>query len=218
MSQARGNMFPMKIIASFTIDSPLELTWSHFGARWRATLWPDVRFEHETADGDWVPEAPSEEVVESGAVGLDDAGWRRFLEFMPAEERTFFRRFHLGRLGALQVVLRCPGLLPDLAATPSLVAFLTHHASLRGAAGARWEEIAAIHERSGIFGLLEWLGLPASRQTLGILRQIADPDVPRRLLEPLRTRLWEPESIWLLERSGPMTDRQLACRCHALAA
>jgi hypothetical protein len=60
--------------------------------------------------------------------------------------------------------------------------------------------------------------LPASRQTLGILQQITDPDLPRRLLEPLRLNLWEPEGIWLLRHAGPMTDRQLARRCHALAA
>jgi len=208
----------MKILASFTIDSPLELIWSHFGARWRVTLWPDVRFEREAAGDAWVPEVPSAETVASGAVALDDAGWRRYLEFMPAEERAFLGKFRLGRLGALQVILRCPGLLPDLAATPALTAFLANHGSLRGSPAERWEEIAAIHERSGIFGVLEWLGLPASRQTLGILQQIVDPDVPRRLLEPLRTSLWEPESIWLLAHSGPMTDRQLACRCHALAA
>ena len=165
-----------------------------------------------------MPEAPSAEAVASGAVMLDDAGWRRYLEFMPAEMRAFLGRFHLGRLGALQVILRCPGLLPDLAAIPALTAFLANHASLRGAPAARWEEIAAIHDRNGIFGVLEWLGLPASRQTLGILQQITDPDVPRRLLEPLRAILWEPEGIWLLARAGPMTDRQLASRCHALAA
>ena len=208
----------MKTIASFTINSPLELTWSHFGARWRVTLWPEVRFEREAAGNAWVPEAPSAEAVASGAVALDDAGWRRYLEFMPAEERAFLAKFHLGRLGALLVIRRCPGLLQDLAATPALTAFLANHAGLRGAPAARWEEIAAIHERNGIFGVLEWLGLPASRQTLGILQLIADPDVPRRLLEPLRTSLWEPEGIWLLAHSGRMTDRQLACRCHALAA
>ncbi len=207
----------MKTIASFRIDSPIELTWSHFGARWRATLWPDVRFERETPGNAWMPDAPSAEAVASGAVLLDDAGWRRYLEFVPAEVRAFLGRFHLGRLGALQVILRCPGLLPDLAATPALTAFLANHASLRGTP-PRWEEIAAIHDRNGIFGVLEWLGLPASRQTLGILQQITDPDVPRRLLEPLRTSLWEPEGIWLLARAGPMTDRQLASRCRALAA
>ena len=208
----------MKTITSFTIGSPIELTWSHFGARWRATLWPDLRFERETARNAWAPEAPSAEAIASGAVALDDAGWRRYLEFMPAGERAFLARFNLGRLGALQVILHCPGLLPDLTATPALTAFLANHASLRGAPEARWEEIAAINDRSGIFGVLEWLGLPASRQTLGILRQITDPDVPRRLLAPLRTSLWEPEGIWLLAHAGPMTDRQLASRCHALAA
>jgi hypothetical protein len=213
-----AKMVLMKILASFTIDCPLELTWSHFGARWRVTLWPDLRFEQEKTDGAWVPAAPSEEVVASGAVALDDASWRRYLEFMPSEERAFLQRFHLGRLGALQVILRCPGLLRDLTATPALIAFLANHASLRGAPASRWQEIAAIHDRNGIFGVLEWIGLPSSRQTLGILRQIADQDVPRRLLEPLRTSLWEPESIWLLARSGQMTDQQLACRCHALAA
>jgi hypothetical protein len=208
----------MKTLASFLIDSPIELTWSHFGARWRATLWPDIRFERETAGHAWVPEAPSAETVASGAVALDDAGWRRYLEFMPADERAFLGKFRFGRLGALQVILRCPGLLSDLTATPALTAFLANHASLRGASAERWEEIAAIHDRSGIFGVLEWLGLPASRQTLGILKQITDPDLPRRLLAPLRTSLWEPEGIWLLAQAGPMTDRQLASRCHALAA
>jgi len=208
----------MKPLACFTIDSPLELSWSHFGARWRSTLWPDVRFEHETAGGTWVGETPSEDVLASGAVALDDAGWRRYSEFLPAEERAFLARFHFGRLGALQVIVRCPALLPELAATPALAAFLANHASLRGSPGPRWEEIAAIHERCGVFGLLEWLGLPASRQTLAILQQITDPDLPRRLLEPLRLNLWEPEGIWLLRHAGPMTDRQLARRCQALAA
>ena len=211
-------MAPMKPLACFTIDSPLELSWSHFGTRWRATLWPDVGFEQETAKDDWTPEAPSADVIASGTVALDDAGWRRYLEFLPAEERAFLGRFHFGRLGALLVLVRCPTLLAELAATPALTAFLANHAILRGAPGSRWEEIAAIHERSGIFGVLEWLGLPSSRQTLGILQQITDPDLPRRLLEPLRLNLWEPEGIWLLAHAGPMTDRQLARRCQALAA
>lgn len=208
----------MKIISSFTIDAPLELSWSQYGSRWRATLWPDVRFERETDDDKWEPAAPSEDVIASGAVALDDAGWRRYLEFMPPDERSFLAQFSIGRLGALQVIVRCPALLPDLETTPALTAFLSNHVTLRGTEGPRWEEIAAIHERSGIFGLLEWLGLPASRQTLGILQQITDPDLPRRLIEPLRLSLWEPEGIWLLAHSGPMTDRQLARRCHALAA
>jgi hypothetical protein len=211
-------MTSMKLLARFTINSPLELSWSHFGTRWRATLSPQVRFESATTGDAWAPVEPSEDVIASGAVALDDAGWRRYSEFLPPEERGFLGKFHFGRLGALQVITRCPALLEELAATPALTAFLANHASLRGAAGTRWDEIAAIYERSGIFGLLEWLGLPASRQTLGILQQITDPDLPRRLLEPLRTSLWEPEGIWLLRHAGPMSDRQLARRCHALAA
>ena len=81
-----------------------------------------------------------------------------------------------------------------------------------------WGEIAAVHEREGVFGLLQWLGLPASRQTLEILRNVADPDLPRRLLEPLRSALWEPEVIWSLSRGGSVSDEQLARACHALAA
>ena len=211
-------MASMKHLACFTINAPLELSWSHFGTRWRATLSPQVRFERATAGDAWSPAEPSEDVVASGAVALDDAGWRRYSEFLPPEERAFLGKFQFGRLGALQVITHCPALLAELVATPALTVFLANHASLRGAVGARWEEIAAIHERSGIFGLLEWLGLPASRQTLGILQQITDPDLPKRLLEPLRTSLWEPEGIWLLRQAGPMTDRQLARRCHALAA
>jgi hypothetical protein len=208
----------MKLHAAFSIDAPLELSWSHFGARWRVTLWPEGRFERETATAVWSPEAPSEETVAAGAVALDDAGWRRYSEFLPTEERAFLGRFHFGRLGALQVIVGCPVLLPELAATPALTAFLANHASLRAMPGARWGEIAAIHQRGGVFGLLEWLGLPASRQALGILRQITDPDLPRRLLEPLRMNLWEPEGIWLLQRGGAITGRKLARRCHALAA
>ena len=75
-----------------------------------------------------------------------------------------------------------------------------------------------MQERSGVFGVLEWLGLPASRQTLGILRSVVEPDLPRRLLEPLRTVLWEPRTIFALQRLPALTDRHLARFCHALAA
>jgi hypothetical protein len=208
----------MKLIASFTIASPLELSWSHFGTRWRATLGPDVRFERATDRGAWSPAEPTEDVIASGAVAMDDGGWRRYSEFLSAEERAFLGKFHFGRLGALQVITHCPALLAELVETPALTAYLANHASLRGEAGSRWDEIAAIFERSRIFGVLEWLGLPASRQTLAILQQITDADLPRRLLEPLRMNLWEPEGIWRLRHAGPMTDRQLTRRCQALAA
>ena len=80
-----------------------------------------------------------------------------------------------------------------------------------------WSEIEAVYEREGIFGLLQWLGLPASRQTLAILRNITDPDLARRLLEPLRADVVEPEAIWTLTHARAITDECLAA-CHALAA
>jgi hypothetical protein len=60
--------------------------------------------------------------------------------------------------------------------------------------------------------------LPASRQTLAILQNLASADVPKRFLEPLRTLLWEPRTIFALQRVPAITDRQLAHYCHALAA
>ena len=89
---------------------------------------------------------------------------------------------------------------------------------LRGGSRSAWSEIEAVYEREGIFGLLQWLGLPASRQTLAILRNITDPDLSRRLLEPLRAALWEPEAIWALTHARAITDECLAKACHALAA
>jgi len=51
-----------------------------------------------------------------------------------------------------------------------------------------------------------------------ILRNLVDPDVPRRLLEPLRSMLWEPAAIFALQRMPEITDQKLARCCHALAA
>lgn len=200
---------------TFTI--PLALAWSHGGARHRVTPWPDVRFERLYGE-EWIGTSPTEEALASAAQTLGAAQWRPYLEFLPAAEREFVGRFAFARMEALQVAARCPALLADLAETPALAAFLAAHPALRGTTGACWEEINAVHERGGIFAVLEWLGLPASRQTLSILRNIVEPDVPKRLLEPLRTMLWEPTSIFALQRLPAITDRQLAHFCHALAA
>jgi hypothetical protein len=157
-------------------------------------------------------------VFASAALGITAEQWRRYLEFMPAAEREFLMRFQFGRMAALYVITRCPHLLAELAQTPALTPFLSVHLSLRGGEQPGWSEIAAIFEREGIFGVMQWLGLPASRQTLAILQHIADPDLPRRLLEPLRTALWEPEAIWALSHAPTLTDARLAATCHALAA
>ena len=185
-----------------------------------------VAFEHppETlvlerqVDEAWHDDDPSEVSLASAAAAMSPSTWREYLEYVPLAERTFLGRFRAGRFAALQVLARCPDLMTNLFEAPVLAAFLSAHQSLRGTSSRRWSEINAVHERGGLFGVLEWLGLPASRQTLAILRQIADPDLPIRLIEPLRASLWEPEIIWDLQRAGEITGRHLEHCCHALAA
>ena len=48
--------------------------------------------------------------------------------------------------------------------------------------------------------------------------ELVDPDVPKRLLGPLRSLLWEPGATQALQRVTEITDRKLAHYCHALAA
>jgi hypothetical protein len=195
-----------------------DLGWIHDGVRYRVTVWPDVRFEREIAPKKWVSFDLGEHVFASAALGVTGNQWRRYLEFVPATERGFLEMFQFGRMAALHVITQCPALLPELTHIPALVPFLTMHLSLRGGNQPAWSEIVAVFERDGLFGLLQWLGLPASRQTIAILQNIADPDVPRRLLEPLRAALWEPEAIWALSHAPALTDERLAETCHALAA
>jgi hypothetical protein len=204
--------------ATAAASSRPDLTWIHDGLRYRVTVWPEIRFEGETAPGEWSARDLDEGVFESAALGVTANQWRRYLEFVPAAEREFLLLFQYSRMAALHVITRCPALLPALQEIPAVTPFLTMHLSLCGGEEPRWAEIAAVFERDGIFGLLQWLGLPASRQTVGILRNIADPDLPRRLLEPLRAALWEPEAIWALSQAPSLTDERLAETCHALAA
>lgn len=196
---------------------PLALAWSHCGVAHRVTAWPEARFERLYGE-DWLAESPSDEALASAASELGVSEWRVYLDFVPREVRYFIDRFRCGHMEALQVVARCPALLPVLEDTPALTAFIAAHASLRGSRLPSWEEINALFERSGVYGVLEWLGLPSSRQTLAILRNVAEPNLPKRFLEPLRTLLWEPRTIFALQRTSAITDRQLARFCHALAA
>jgi hypothetical protein len=195
----------------------VQLTWSHLGHVYRITVWPEATLERLDRES-WVSASVGEDAFASGMLQVDAAAWRRYLEFVPGMERAFLEKFRYGRLAALLIVARCPQLLTDLDETPALVSFLAAHASLRGTDGPRWDEVAAVHERGGVFAVLEWLGLPASRETLLILRNLVDPDVPRRLLEPLRVLLWRPSATFILQRTPELTDRQLARYCHALAA
>lgn len=195
-----------------------DLQWIHDGLRHRATVWPDVRFEREIAPDQWEACDLSEAALASAAATIGDAAWRRYLEFVAPAERHFLEEFRFGRMAALQVLRRCPALLDELTPAPALTAFVSAHLSLRGGDEPAWAEINAIHERDGLFGLLQWLGLPASRQTMTILRHIAEPDLPSRLLEPLRAALWEPETLWALLHEPRLTDARIAATCHALAA
>lgn len=196
---------------------PLALAWSHGGISYRVTAWPEVQFERLFGE-DWVVVSPGEETLASAAQSCGAAAWSAYLEFVPTAERELLERFSFARMEALQVVARCPGLVAELCETPALTTYLAAHVTLRGTRGPAWAEINAIHERSGIFGVLEWLGLPASRQTLTILHNMAEPDVAKRLLEPLRSMLWEPRAIFALQRMPAITDRVLERFCHALAA
>lgn len=196
---------------------PLALTWSHGGILHRVTHWPDVRFERLYGD-EWIAVNPSAEALATAAKTLTAADWQPYLEFVPAAVREFMASFSFARLEALQVAARCPGLLADLAETPALTAFVSAHVELRGTGAPRWSEINAIHERNGVFGLLDWLGLPASRATLAILKNVVQPNLPRRFLEPLRNMLWQPEALTALQRDPALTDRQLSRYLHVLAA
>jgi hypothetical protein len=217
MSQARGMIAGMKTSPKAKVSPPVQLVWSHAGVLHRAGPWPEVRFERQ-GDGAWHDEDPGEESFADAAAAISPNAWRWYLDYVPIAERVFLGMFQAGRIAALQVLARCPDLVASLIEAPALTVFLAAHQSLRGTPSPRWAEINAVHERGGIFGVLEWLGLPASQQTLAILQQIADPDLPIRLLEPLRASLWDPEIIWALQRTGEITNRQLMHCCNALAA
>jgi hypothetical protein len=196
---------------------PLALAWSHCGVAYRVTPWPEVRFECRYGE-DWIKTSPTEDVLASAAQVLGDTEWRGYLEFVAADVREFLLGFGLTRMEALQAVARCPGILATLQETPALTAFVAAHVSLRGTMEPCWDEMGAVHERGGVFALLEWLGLPASRQTLAIFSHVAEPELPKRFLAPFRSLLWEPMAIFALQRVPTITDRVLASTCHALAA
>lgn len=207
----------MKSTLRKPVQTPIELTWSHAGVFRRVTPWPNVAFERQYGD-EWIPDQPTEGAFAAAAADLRDPAWRRYLEYLPARERAFLAQFRFSRLEALQVIARCPELLEVLEEIPALTVFVSAHVTLRGAARPGWDEISAVFERAGVFGLLEWLGLPATRQTLTALRNFADAEIPRRFLAPLRTVLWDDATLTTLERASVVTDLDLARHCHRLAA
>ena len=220
MSHPGGTLPPMNTArrASGSDPAPASLHWIHDGCRHQVTAWPEAAFRREVIPGRWEAEDPSPGALASAVLGVSGAAWRRFLEFVPPEVRALLQRYTHGRMAALLVALRCPDLIPELQQTPALAGFLAAHPELRGGGAAAWAEIAAVHGREGTFGLLQWLGLPASRQALAILRKVAEPDLPPRLLAPLRASLWEPAIRSQLARVPSLEDEDLFLACHALAA
>ena len=207
----------MKTKARPPVATPVEILWSHAGVTRRVTAWPEVRFERQCGD-QWLPDTPDEGSFAAAAADVREITWRRYLDYLPAAERAFIAQFRIGRLEALQVLARCPDLLPILADAPALTVFVSAHMMLRGYDRPGWAEINALFHRAGIFGLLEWLGLPATRQVLTTLRNFADPEIPRRLLAPLRTVLWDQATLTVLAHSNVVTDVDLVRHCHRLAA
>ncbi len=207
----------MKSTLRKPVHTPVELTWSHAGVFRRVTAWPNVAFERQYGD-EWIPDQPTEGAFAAAAADLRDPAWRRYLEYLPARECAFLAQFRFSRLEALQVIARCPELLVVLEEIPALTVFVSAHVTLRGAARPGWDEISAVFERAGVFGLLEWLGLPATRQSLAALRNFADAEIPRRFLAPLRTVLWDDATLTTFERASVVTDLDLARHCHRLAA
>lgn len=194
-----------------------EIAWSHAGVFRRVTAWPEVAFQRRGGEA-WMDEFPDESALAAAAGEVSDNHWRRYLEFLPPAERAFVAQFRCSRMEALLVIARCPDLLPVLAETPALTVFLSAHVALRGAERPGWDEINAVFQRNGVFGVLEWLGLPATRPALGALRNFADPEVPRRFLAPLRTLLWDAPTVSALGQANVVTDIDLARHCHVLAA
>jgi hypothetical protein len=137
---------------------------------------------------------------------------------LPHPVQDYLSFFKFERLEALAVISQSPELLSELDRCPALTLFLAAHVGLRGTGVPRWAEISAVYLRGGIYAVLEWLGLPASGQTMAVLSRIIDPEIPRYLLSQLRAALWEPSSLFLLQRAEVLTQEDLATRCHPLAA
>lgn len=195
---------------------PLALVWSHAGGTFRLTPWPDAQLECRYGD-EWVPVTPTPDALRDGSQHVKGAALRGYLEFVPLQVREFVGLYRANRIAALHVASRCPDLVGALEETPALTAFVAAHPTLRCEPTARWHELNARYERGGIYAVLEWLGLPASRQALAILRNVVAPDLSPALLEALRAALWRPQGVFALAQLTAITDRDLSDAC-ALAA
>lgn len=219
-----------------------QIRWYHDGAAHRVAVLPElpgsraacearsssvsaqmpvVRFERQdAASGRWTPfdPNPASAAFASAAAAMGSRDWNELLSLFPARVRNFLSFFLYERLEALAVVTRCPELVPELEAAPALTAFVAAHVPLRGSDGPSWNELNAVYQNGGVYALLEWLGLPSCRQTLAVLRRMDDPELPRSLVAPIRSALWEPETLCQLVHSDSISEKDLAQFRHPLAA
>lgn len=195
---------------------PLALAWSHDGAAYRVTPWPEVSIERRYGD-EWIAVDVSADVLAAGSGAANGRAWRAYLEFVPTAVREFVGLFQSSRLAALLVAARCPELAGALTDVPALTNYVVAQATLGKGNRSRWDELNAVFERGGLFAVLEWLGLPASRQAVAILRNVVAADVRPALLQPLRAVLWKPEGVFALAALATIGDRELHDAC-ALAA
>jgi hypothetical protein len=198
----------MNYNSKFEVSSPAHLSWFHYGTAFRATPWPSLQIECETSRG-WISISPTVDLYASAAATISTEEWNEYMDFVPYRIRNLVDLFKYGKLEALYVVNQCYKLIDDLEKTPALISFLAAHELLRGFTDPEWSEINAMYERAGIFGILEWLGLPASKQTLTILSHLISPDIPRRVLTPLRSHLWEPKVIFDLKDRNTISHSQI---------
>jgi|GEM_PF-315765 len=202
---------------------PLALQWAHYGVLHRITAWPDVRLEKSYGE-EWIPIRPSAELLEAASLELSrrrcSANWDYYLDFVPQPEREFIQNFEFNRVSALLTAAHCPALLPELRRTPALTVFLAEQFELRDTGEAAWAQLNAVYERADIWGVLEWLGLPATAHTLRALGELDSPDLPRRFIEPLRAQLWqeEPQALACCERLVARSSKRMRASTYWSAA
>lgn len=199
------------------VSAPIALTWDSHASSYRVT--PDLQFEMPSSTG-WVgcqPD-PMEDSFLEAEMTMPDQQWVRFLEFVDPLPRSLVGCFRLRRLAALAVAAHCPALVPQMLEAQTLVPALAGHVTLRGETHPRWDQINAVFDCAGIFGLLEWLGFPSSRQTLSVLKRLASPDLAPSRITPLRESLWNPEDLSRLLRSGSLTEAEIIPCDHGVAA
>ncbi len=193
-----------------TVNLSPDLIWHHLGKAYRVSIWPEVAFEQEISQGLWRPFTPDprSDVFCAGAVMLDRRRWKPYLEFCPSSWTELIERFSFHRLHALTALAFCPALQEDFETSPILALLAAAHAELRGSA-PEWGEINAVREHGNIYAVMEWLGLPSTKEALEQLQHI-DLDIPLRDLRQVRELLWKRHDARLSSRGASFSFSPMA--------